>query len=61
MNNCESCKRLARQLKKAVEWMEWWLSEDICECEDYSYHTCGKRERQKELKYMKEALKENTP
>lgn len=37
-----------------VRWMEWWLTQNECECEDQ--HKCGKSERQHELNIMKAAL-----
>lgn len=42
-------------LKIATEWMEWWLGEDYCDCEE-GHHTCGKHEREKELKLMQDAI-----
>ena len=42
-------------LKVATEWMEWWLGEDYCDCEE-GHHTCGKHERDKELKLMQAAI-----
>jgi len=33
--------------KVIAKWMEFWLHEDLCECEDT--HSCGKLERRAEL------------
>lgn len=48
-------ERLRESLKIGVEWMEFWLNEDICDCED-GVHICGRNEREKELRIMKQAL-----
>jgi len=40
----------------AAKWMEWWLAETECECE-YG-HTCGKIQRENELRQIKAAILE---
>ena len=61
MVTSDSIKQLEaenRQLREALEigirWMDEWLKNNLCECE--GVHTCGKKERTKELEYMKQAL-----
>ena len=47
-------QRLREGLSVVVKWMDWWLSENECGCDEY--HVCGKPERQLELELMKKAL-----
>lgn len=48
----------AAAMREAVElgarWMQWWLDQDECDCEDG--HHCGRNERQKELDSINAAL-----
>lgn len=46
---------LQSNLRTAIKWMEWWLDQNECECEDGLHH-CGRTERLKELQSMKKAL-----
>jgi len=40
-------QRVLDAAKVIAKWMEFWLHEDLCECEDT--HSCGKLERRAEL------------
>lgn len=39
----------------ARKWLEWWLAEDLCDC-DSGRHVCGKAERLEELHRLSTAL-----
>ena len=47
-------ERLREALEIGIRWMDEWLKNDLCECE--GVHTCGKKERTKELEYMRQSL-----
>lgn len=49
------CAAMREALEIAASWMQWWLENEPCEC-DATGHICGLRDRQKELKQIKEAL-----
>lgn len=44
---CNSHSELLEALKKTTAWMQWWLDQNECECEQG--HTCGKTQRQNDL------------
>jgi len=39
----------------ALKWMDWWLNEDMCECEGIG-HRCGWSERKAEADTLRAAL-----
>lgn len=49
-----SAPDLLDALQVTTKWMEWWLSNDICECE--GSHVCGKPDRQEELDAARSAI-----
>lgn len=51
---------LLESAKLGIQWMEWWLEQEGCECEDSDFHVCGKRERHRELEAMKAAVAKAT-
>ena len=62
MMDVKKVKEKNEQLREMVaigaKWMEWWLNEDMCDCEGI-YHTCGRDERKKELERMKQVLEDD--
>lgn len=48
-------EKLRDALKIGIEWMEYWLNQDECDCGEH--HICGKPQREEELKFMKKVLK----
>lgn len=54
MNLIAAAPDLLESLQVTVKWMEWWLSQQICECE--ADHVCGKKERQQELDNARSAI-----
>jgi len=54
---CNLFPELVEALELTGKWMEFWLEEDLCDCE--GVHICGKTERKKELKVIKELLEKS--
>ncbi len=46
---------LTQAVRPAVEWMEWWLDQQECECEGIG-HNCGRDGRQREYRVARAAL-----
>lgn len=42
--------------KILAKWMQWWLDENLCECN--GIHICGRTQREQELNEFKKALAE---
>jgi hypothetical protein len=42
--------------KVLAKWMQWWLDENLCECD--GIHTCGRTQREQELNKFRQALAE---
>lgn len=51
---CNLFPGLVEALESTGKWMEFWLEEDLCDCE--GAHICGKTERRNELAIIKELL-----
>ena len=60
IDNFEQIGRMSKALEIGIKWMEWWLNQEFCDCDEYG-HVCGKYERKKELEQMKKALSESCP
>jgi hypothetical protein len=43
------------KVEPAVQWMEWWINEGLCECEGIG-HNCGLPDRQRECRIARAAL-----
>ena len=60
IDNFEQIGRMSEALEIGIKWMEWWINQEFCDCDEYG-HICGKPERKKELEQMKKALSESCP
>lgn len=47
-------KELEEALTQCLQWFEWWLDDNVCECEND--HTCGKNERILEYDKLRKVL-----
>lgn len=51
----KNLERLIAPAKNAAKCMEWWLEDELCDCEDGN-HICGLPARRRELRWLQETL-----
>jgi len=47
-------RAMVEQSVIAAKWMQWWLDNNECDCEEY--HICGRTERKRELEALRESI-----
>ena len=51
----QTIERLKDAARIGSKWMEFWLSQNECECED-GLHYCGRNDREADLKFINETI-----
>jgi len=55
-NSFEAVVGLVAAAETAARWMQWWLDQDVCECEGPE-HACGRTERERELENLRREIR----